>query len=573
MPDLTTLTATSFAPEHPVIYDASGDIHWQQLLADVAATRASIAARGALRWALFEPDGYRFTVALLALLAEGCTVYLPGDNRAASVAALRDEGAQFCGDFPADAAAAGSVTSPITGAVANPSSPGLALGGELVIFTSGSTGAPKAIVKQLAQIDAELAGLEQQWGGQLADCVIAGTVSHQHFYGLLFSVLWPLTRGRRFCRQRFSDPALLAQHSVQLGQAGQQRVAWVMSPAHLHRLDGAALPWPALRERVAVVFSSGGPLRQAAALVVRAGLGASPVEVLGSSETGGMAWRAQSCSANDSSWTPLPGVQCRASEAGTLAIRSPWLDAGWYNTADAIHMCPDGRFQLLDRVDRIVKVEGRRVALAQVEGLLLQSPLVADGASLMLQRQRQELGAVVSLTHAGQQVLEEEGLAGLTRQLRAPLLAALPATAVPRLFRPCHAIARNAQGKLSQQALARAFEPGTLAHLVALDEPADDALQLKLYVPANLRYFAGHFPQAPVLPGVVQIHWACHYARQFMGLQPAPGDMKAVKFQALARPDTVLTLTLKASGTWLAFQFTSRLGSHSQGRLSLGGEA
>src|SRR5690606_27597865 len=135
----------------------------------------------------------------------------------------------------------------------------------------------RSIHKSLAQLEAELQVLESLWGGQICDAVIAATVSHQHLYGLLFTILWPLLAGRPYCRRAFVDPLSLAAHTARI-----PRSAWIMSPAHLHRL-GDAMPWPQLRGRVAAVFCSGGPLQQAAAGQLHDGLGLWPLEVLGSS--------------------------------------------------------------------------------------------------------------------------------------------------------------------------------------------------------------------------------------------------------------------------------------------------
>jgi len=89
----------------------------------------------------------------------------------------------------------------------------------LVVYTSGTNGEPLAIGKSLAQLDAEVHALEARFGAlcdtglapvNLATEAMAGfdddddvempviwaTVTHQHIYGLLFRVLWPLAAGR-----------------------------------------------------------------------------------------------------------------------------------------------------------------------------------------------------------------------------------------------------------------------------------------------------------------------------------------------------------------------------------------
>ena len=66
------------------------------------------------------------------------------------------------------------------------------------LFTSGSTGRPEAVPKRLVQFEEELQELERTWGAQLEGSTALATVSHQHIYGLLFRLLWPLCVGRPF---------------------------------------------------------------------------------------------------------------------------------------------------------------------------------------------------------------------------------------------------------------------------------------------------------------------------------------------------------------------------------------
>ena len=64
----------------------------------------------------------------------------------------------------------------------------------------------------------------------------------------------------------------------------------VASPAHLKRLP-PALPWGLAAARLSGLFSSGGPLPDAALADCRSLLLQAPIEVYGSTETGGIAWR------------------------------------------------------------------------------------------------------------------------------------------------------------------------------------------------------------------------------------------------------------------------------------------
>jgi acyl-coenzyme A synthetase/AMP-(fatty) acid ligase len=186
---------------------------------------------------------------------------------------------------------------------------------ELCVFTSGSTGQPSAISKRLDQLAREVDALQAAFGAQLEGVQVHGTVSHQHIYGLLFRVLWPLAAGRLIHPRRFF-------HEDLVGALAGTDTVLVATPAHLKRLP-EQLDWASLHGRLRAVFSSGGPLPEEAARQVRQWLGVAPTEVYGSSETGGIAWRRWDTDLPP--WQPLPGVQWRI-EDGCLAVASAHLE-------------------------------------------------------------------------------------------------------------------------------------------------------------------------------------------------------------------------------------------------------
>jgi 3-hydroxymyristoyl/3-hydroxydecanoyl-(acyl carrier protein) dehydratase len=95
--------------------------------------------------------------------------------------------------------------------------------------------------------------------------------------------------------------------------------------------------------------------------------------------------------------------------------------------------------------------------------------------------------------------------------------------------------------------------------------------QLVLVVPTNLAYFEGHFPAAPVVPGVVQIKWALASARRCLGVTGMVAGVEALKFQQVMGPETEVTLDLKFSAETgkLNFSFHSGERRYGSGRVLL----
>jgi acyl-CoA synthetase (AMP-forming)/AMP-acid ligase II len=559
------------APGHVAGWRADRPVAHGELLARAGAWAALGRGSAATQVALYHDDSLEFAAALLGAWLTGRTVWLPADTLPASCAALAARVDAFWGDFPSaqsprapgrDEAWDGPWTEPAPGFPA------------LVVFTSGSTGAPTPIPKRMSQLASEVAALERQFGAALGEADIVSTVSHQHIYGLLFRVLWPLAEGRAIHAQRHEFPETLA------GSLSARPSVLLASPAHLKRLPGH-LDWRGAASRLRAVFSSGGMLEREACLHAAALLGQAPIEVYGSSETGGVAWRRREAGGTEC-WTPLPGVQWRADEESLLEVRSPFAgQEAWQRLADRVEDCGGGRFVLRGRADRIVKIEEKRVSLDAVEAALIASGL-ANEAKLVLAPggARQTLAAFVAPSEAGKGLLEQGGRQALSSALRSALVSSVEAVALPRRWRYLDRLPVNAQGKTTQALLLALLEgeqgraPEARPRFPALRVLEQEAARvlLELTVPEDLLYFDGHFRVAPVLPGVVQVDWAIHYGREYFGLEGRFGGINALKFQQMIRPRHPVQLELlhDAAKGQLQFRYFSDAGAHASGRILLG---
>ncbi len=498
-------------------------------------------------------DGFEFAAALFGAWQAGATPWMPADALPVTLQRLRDEGLTFAGDLPGGVRAADGDDGGIELHALDLDAC------TLVLFTSGSTGEPAAIRKSLRQLDAEVGALESAFGARVGDAVVQGTVSHQHIYGLLFRILWPLSMRRPFARARLA-------YNEQLTALGPEPVVLVASPAHLKRLPDTQ-DWRQLSQGLRMVFSSGGALPADAARDVLRLWGQAAVEVFGSTETGGIAWRNGDTSR--AAWQPLPGVEWRLEEE-SLQVRSPHLPSlEWWPTSDRAFATGDGRFQLLGRADRIVKIEERRISLDAIEGRLRESQWLDEVRLVALPGQRVLLAAVVVPTAAGRALLDGEGRAAFAQRLRDWLSGHCDPIALPRRWRFPDAMPADARGKTSERALAALFRP--LMPAPQWHRRDDSSATATLVAVPELAAFEGHFPQAAILPGVVLVDWAVRLARDALGLTGDLLRMEGLKFQQLVRPGTELTATLAWMPGRLDFRFTSEHGVHAAGRLRFDG--
>jgi 3-hydroxymyristoyl/3-hydroxydecanoyl-(acyl carrier protein) dehydratase len=398
---------------------------------------------------------------------------------------------------------------------------------ELNFYTSGVTSAPKLVPKNTSQLDLEAATLESVWGARAGH--VYATVSHQHIYGMLFRIFWPVLSGR-------VSEDRPAETWEQL--AGQLRddTTLVTSPAHLTRIPEGFAGKPDL------IFSSGAPLPYVGARASHEHFGSLPLEVLGSTETGGIAWRQQQTP--ETLWTPFPGVRTELDDAGALTVISAVAGGEPVATGDIAERIGE-QFRLKGRGDRVAKIDGARVSLPRVEEALLALPMIGAAAVLDLPQRKGSLGAIVELAPEGVAALRELGPFRLSRKLREQLVDRMEPRERPKhwLFAP---IPLDRQGKRVQAVLRAMFAQSVSAELGNLMAAAvdGDKAELSLELQPDLVWFRGHFPGEPVMPGVAQLHLAAQWAECLWGFRPLGAALSQVKFRRILRPGSVVRLTL-----------------------------
>ncbi len=430
------------------------------------------------RWVIWQDCSYRFLVAFLALLLTGKKILLPQNLQQGTAIMLAAEidgiiAQMPIAELPCQRLAV-AVATPLNTVAANKSAINVNdhhvllrqclvandwREANLTLFTSGSTGESKKITKAIFQLEAECALLEKTWPQQNADAIIYSTVSHQHIYGLLFRVLWPLLSARCFVAHTFQYPEPLAAQMALLAKPA----VLIASPAHLSRMPelislASLSPW------LTQVFSSGGPLARATALTFNAALHVAPIEVLGSTETGGVAWRQQNenSSENTVPWQLLANVSTRINAEGALDIQSLHAGEGWQTLGDNVEFVDERHFYLKGRSDRIVKIEEKRLSLTELENHLLATPWLSEVKAVILQGARTRVGVVAILNGAGRVQLNHLGRRFFNEALREHLLQHFERVLLPRHWRYVEQWPINAQGKVPQAALISLFNDGAM---------------------------------------------------------------------------------------------------------------
>lgn len=99
-----------------------------------------------------------------------------------------------------------------------------------------------------------------------------------------------------------------------------------------------------------------------------------------------------------------------------------------------------------------------------------------------------------------------------------------------------------------------------------------DEVELKLHVHDKLRWFEGHFPDVPLLPGVVQTTWVVEFARAHLPVARHFRSMHNMKFMRFIMPGStiILWLSYRAEKSELTFEYREASKVSASGKIRFG---
>jgi hypothetical protein len=330
------------------------------------------------------------------------------------------------------------------------------------------------------------------------------------------------------------------------------------------------------------IFSSGGPLATGVAHDIEGALGAPPIEVFGSTETGGIAWRAQQPGVEECRWTPFTNVRITCvGDDNRLRVRSPFVsvDSGeeGFATGDRISLHSDGRFTLEGRSDHVVKIGEKRLDLARMASQLRTKPAVEEVALATIDREAElRVAATIVPSKEGWELIQQEGERAFVRVLRACLGDAWDPVLQPRYWRVVSRLPANSQGKVPLDALRSLFRPPESASAEA-DRPVvleqfrgRDDLERSCRVPKDLDCFSGHFPGHPVVPGALQLDWVMDVAAELLDAPPRIAELESLKFPAPLGPGHLFRIYVRnVANNRIDFTISAEGVDYAKGRVRL----
>ena len=523
---------------------------------------------------IYIDDAFKFYVAFFGSLLAGAAPYvLAKPIYEPNLTAVNDE--NFL-NFLANA--------PVSGFKFDPQA-------KFYLQTSGSSGKSKMIEKSLEQMikEGEYLARELIFSEQNT---FFSSVSHRHMFGLTFKVFLPLVLGARVITDELNYPEAI------LGLELANHV-FIASPVLL----GALVQSPAASalKGLSGIVSAGSPLKKE----LRGELGricdARIIEIYGSTETGIVA-------KDDGCGLRLFGaVNAGLDDRGALNVGSPWCE--FFQTNDAASI-DEGRLALQGRIDRIVKLNDKRVSLESIEAKLLESGLLAD-CYCAPHPKFKRIAALLELNGKGLKKFRKIGKKGVVAELKE--LLKLEFKNSVRYFKIVEKMPRNQQGKFEKSEFEKALfaspkpvwsgrrvnEAGEICgdqiykngqnlasglncgavnanDVCAKFEGGGERLEnlvqkyeFSAIMHAGLEIFESHFPNLPLLPGFMQLDYVFELASR-VGIDASGlNTVENLKFMKFVRPGDALRVCFETRGGKLYFELFCNGEKCSTGRAAL----
>jgi long-chain acyl-CoA synthetase len=396
------LAPAESTPDAVALVAGDTTVTYRELADRAAAFSAHLVAQGIEPGARVALDGHNtvdFVVAYLGALRAGVVVvplnpHAPPAERERELELVGPVAEISTGDVPVNAPAVAAVERADEDVA-------------VLLFTAGTAGLPRAAQLTHGNLAANLRQVQDHPGLALrADDVAIGVLPVFHVFGLNVGLGLVLTAGARIVLVEHFDPAPalaeIARHGVTIvAGAPTMYASWLdLSPdaappdalASARLVVSGAAPLTAeiangMRERFGVTVHDGYGLTEASPIVTTSVIG---VDNPGPGSIG----------------PPLPGVEVRLvdvdgtdvlpGDSGELWVRGPnvftgyWNDEeatrrvltpdGWLRTGDVAVLDDTGALTLVDRTKDLIIVSGFNVYPAEVEGVLLEHPDIADAA-------------------------------------------------------------------------------------------------------------------------------------------------------------------------------------------------
>ena len=401
-----------------------------------------------------------------------------------------------------------------------------------IFYTSGTTGEPKVVKKTYENLVAEALDMADFFKVS-KDMVIVSTVSPEHMFGAIFTVMLSRVTGCRLEPKRVFYPEDLKDYG---------KYSFVTSPSFLAKLAKYDFKF---KYKPQMIITAGANLDDEVFAYFE---NICPItDIYGCTETGTVAYR----QSHKEHLKIFDNVKMEVKD-GKVIVKSPYFSEPEFIMNDNLEFFQDG-FLVKGRNDRIVKIYEKRILLDSVEKNLNSNELVKKSYCI---KNDDKLCAAVVLNEKGRKLLLEKGKFAITKILNKHAHTDAAGVLVHcKRWRFLFELPLTNSGKVNGARIKEIFNTNVTYPDIIDFNISSSCADFSLVFGHNSNFFKGHFTNFPILPGVVQLFFAKEFIKDVFSLDFIPEKIKKIKFSSIIKPDTLVHLSLVRKENSVDFKF------------------
>ena len=401
-------------------------------------------------------------------------------------------------------------------------------------FTSGSCGNSKIVKKSLFNLIREAQDIGKTFLSSDSALRFCSTTSLNHLFGFTFHFMTPFVNGFvidtnsvQYPENVKYDNCLLVSSPSFLSKIAKYNLSFEKSPKYIVAAGAK------LEDNVFEYFEKKSEV----------------IEIYGSTETGVVAHREHFGQKFLKLFDDVSPVKY---ENKILTIKSDYFYENSFELSDLVDFNGHDEISVLARADRVLKISEKRISAEIFEKFLKNSDYISDAYCLKID---EKLGAAVVLSDLGKEFYINFGHGELIKSLKT--FCGEKFEIVPQKWRFLPEIYKTSVGKIDREKIEEIFATNLSFPLILDERVEENVVELDMIFPEHSNFFKGHFPNFPILPGVVSLYFVTFFANEFFKTGLSPQVIRKIKFSKLIFPNKKVTLSLKNCEKSVAFEIFS----------------